>query len=83
MAEIKIAEEDRKYENDDNSLMERSRLMTVPLSSLSKDMGPSVINDSITTSGQLVEKPKEVFLSNFVTMRFTPIFLERLRMLQC
>nr|XP_034308999.1 uncharacterized protein LOC117683581 isoform X2 [Crassostrea gigas] len=60
LAEIKIAEGDRNYVNDDNSLMERSRLVTVPLTSLSKDVEPSVMNDSITTSGQLVEKPKEI-----------------------
>lgn len=59
LAEIKIAEEDRNDENDHNCLMERRRLMTVPLLNLSKDVEPSIINESMTTSGQLVEKPKE------------------------
>lgn len=50
LAEIKIAEEDRNDENDHNCLMERRRLMTVPLLNLSKDVEPSIINESMTTS---------------------------------
>lgn len=55
--------------------MERSRLVTVPLTSLSKDVEPSVMNDSITTSGQLVEKPKEVCFVSSILLRYVASFI--------
>lgn len=66
---------DHNYSDMFSSLMERSRLMIVPLSSLSKDMEPSIMNDSITTSGQLIEKPKEVCLVSSILLRYVASYI--------